>query len=52
MMKKCLSAQYRTTLWGYTFSIEASIDDRKKLVKRQCLGHMSSQYGEHLPTSG
>jgi len=27
-------------------------DNRKKLVKQQCLPHMSSQYGELRPTSG
>jgi len=33
------------------FATEACIDNRKKLVKQQCLLHMSSQYGKR-PTSG
>jgi len=42
----------RTTLLGYIFAIKAHIDNRKKkLVKQQCLPHMSSQYGELRPTS-
>jgi len=42
----------RTTLSGYTFITKARIDNRKKLVKQQCLPHMSSQHGELRPTSG
>ena len=46
------SGHHRTTLSGYIFANTARIDNRKKLVKHQCLPHMSSQYGELLPTSG
>ena len=31
---------------------KAHIDNRKNLVKQQCLPHTSSQYGELRPTSG
>jgi len=34
------------------FAAKACIDKRKKLVKQQCLPHMSSQYGELQPTNG
>ena len=37
---------------GYKFATKARIDNRKKLVKQQCLSHMSSQYGELQPSSG
>ena len=42
----------RTTLSGYIFATKAHIDNRKKLIKQQCLSHMSSQYGERRPTNG
>ena len=31
------------------FATKARIDNRKKLVKQQCLPHMSSQYGKLGP---
>jgi len=34
------------------FATKAHIGNRKKLVKQQCLPHMSSQYCELQPTSG
>ena len=37
---------------GYIFTTKAHIDNRKKLVKQQCLLHISLQYGELRPTSG
>ena len=50
--KKSPSGHHRTTLSGYIFATKARIDNRKKkLVKQQCLAQMSSQYGEHRPTS-
>ena len=39
-------------LSGHIFATKACIQNRKKLVKQQCLPHMSSQYGELWPTSG
>jgi len=55
--KNSPSGHRRTTLSGYVFTTKASIDNRKKLVRQQYLPqqylrHMSSQYGELLPTSG
>ena len=46
------SAHHRANLSGYIFATKASIDNRKNLVKQQCLLHMSSQYGELRLTSG
>ena len=46
------SGHHRTTLSGYIFTTKAYIYKRKKLVKQQCLPHMSSQYDELWPTSG
>ena len=40
-----------TTLSGNIFATKARIDNRKKIVKQQCLPHMLSQYGELQPTS-
>jgi len=37
---------------GYIFATKALIDNRKKLVKQQYVLKMSSQHGEHRPTSG
>jgi len=50
--KNSPSVHHRTTLSGYIFTAKARIDNRKKLVKQQCLLHMSSQYGELRPTTG
>ena len=50
--KNLPSGHHRTTLSGYVFATKARIDNQKKLVKQQCLPHMSSQYGELRPTSG
>jgi len=50
--KNSPSGHHRTTLSGNIFAIKAHIDNRKKLVKQQCLSHMSSQYGELRSTSG
>jgi len=36
-------------LSGYIFATKAHIDNRKKLVKQQCLPQMSSQYGKFGP---
>ena len=44
--KNSQSAHHRTTLSGYIFATKARIDNRKKIVKQQCVLHMSSQYGE------
>jgi len=49
--KNSPSGHHRTTLSGYIFATKARIDNRKKIVKQQCLPHMSSQYGELQPTS-
>jgi len=46
------SGDHRTNLSGYIFATNALVDNRKKLVKQQCLPHMSSQYGELRPTNG
>jgi len=43
------SGHHRATLSPYIFATKARIDNRKKLVKQQCLPHMSSQYGELGP---
>jgi len=51
--KNSPSGHHRTTYSGYILATKARIDNRgKKLVKQQCLLHMSSQYGELRPTSG
>ena len=50
--KKSLSGHHRTILLGYIFATKACIDNRKKVVKQQCLPHMSTLYGELRPTSG
>jgi len=42
---------HRTTLSGCIFAAEACIDNRKKLVKQQCLLHMFL-HGELRPTNG
>jgi len=52
IVKNSPSWHHRTTLSGYIFTTKARIDNRKKLVKQQCLSHMSSQYGELWSTSG
>jgi len=50
--KKSPSGHHRTTLPGYIFTTKAPIDNRKKkLVKQQCLPHMSPQYGELSPVA-
>jgi len=36
---------------GYIFATKARIENREKLVKQQCLPHMSTQYDELRPTS-
>jgi len=46
------SGYYCSTLSGYVFATKARIDNRKKILKQQCLAHMFSQYGELWPTSG
>jgi len=46
------SGQHCIDLSGYIFPIKARIDNWKKLVKHHCLPQMTSQYGEHWPTSG
>jgi len=51
-MQKSPSAHNRTNLSGYIFATKTYIDYRKKILKQQCLLHMSSQYGELRPTSG
>jgi len=51
--KKSPSGHHHTSLSGYIFATKARIDNRKKnLLNKQCLPHMSSQYGELRPTSG
>ena len=50
--KNSPSGHHRTILSGYIFAIDAHIYSRKKHVKRQCLLHMSSQYGELRITNG
>jgi len=50
--KKSPSGHHPTNLSGYIFAIKAHINNRKNLVKRQYLPHMSSQYGELRPTGG
>jgi len=52
IVKNSLSGHHCTTLSGYVFATKARIDSWKKLVKQQCLPHVSSQYGELRPTSG
>jgi len=46
------SAHHRTTLSDYIVATKVCIDNRKKIVKRQYLFHMSSQYGELGRTNG
>jgi len=48
--KNSPSGHHCTTMSGYIFATKARINNRKKLVKQQCLPHMSSQYGELWPT--
>jgi len=50
--KNSPSGQHHTTLPGFIFATKARIDNWKKLVKQQCLPHMSSQHGKLRPTSG
>ena len=50
--KKSPSGHHRTNLSRYSFATEARIDNRKKLVKRRYVLHMSSLYGELRPTNG
>jgi len=45
-------AHHHRTLSGYILATKACIDNRKKLVKQQCLLHMSPQYGKLRPTNG
>ena len=52
IVKNSPSGHHRTNLSGHIFATKAYIDNRKKLVKQQCLPHMSSQYGELRSTSG
>jgi len=52
IIKNSPSGHHHTTLSDCIFAIKAHIDDRKKLVKQQCLLHMSSQYGELRPING
>ena len=47
--KKSQSEHLCTNLSGHIFATKARIDNQKKLVKQQCLPHMSSQYGELSP---
>jgi len=49
--KNATVGHHRTTLSGYIFATKARIDNRKKLVKQQCLS-TSSEYGVLRPTSG
>jgi len=49
---KSPSGHHRTTLSGYIFATKALIDNRKKVIKQQCLPHMSLEYGELRSTSG
>jgi len=47
--KNAGSAHHRTNLsahYAHIFATKARIDNRKKILKQQCLPHMSSQYGE------
>ena len=50
--KKSPSPHHCTTLSGHIFATKARVDSPKRIVKEQCLPHMSSQYGEILLTSG
>jgi len=52
LRKKSPSAHHRITLSGYIFTTKAYIDNRTKIVKRQYLLHMSSQYAELRPING
>jgi len=52
MAQKSPSAHHRTTSLGCIFAMKEHIDNRKIRVKQQYVIHMSSQYGEHRPTSG
>ena len=49
--KNSPSGHHRATLSGYIFATKAHIDNRKNIVKQQCIPHMSLQYGELWPTS-
>jgi len=50
---KVLECHYQNVVGTLIFATKACIDNwKKKLVKQQCLRHMSSQYGERWPTSG
>ena len=51
IVKNLPSGHLRTTLSGYIFATKTHFDNREKLVKQQCLLHMSPQYGELRPTS-
>jgi len=53
MQKKCKKFaiwHHRITYSGYILATKARTDNRKKLVKQQCLPHTFSQYGELQPT--
>jgi len=50
--KNSPSGHLPTTLSGYIFATKAHINNWKKIVKQQCLLHMSSQYGELRSTNG
>ena len=50
--KNLPSGHHRTTLSGYIFATKARMNNKKKLIKQQCLSHTSSQYGELRATSG
>ena len=51
MMQKSPSEHHHIRVSDYIFATKACIDNRKKLVKKQYLLHMSSQYGELWPTN-
>jgi len=50
--KNATFGHHRTTLSAYIFATKAHIENRKKIVKQQCLPHTSSEYGVLWPTSG
>jgi len=50
--KNSPSAHHRTTLSAISLQLRHGSTIEKKLVKQQCLPHMSSQYGELQLTSG
>jgi len=52
LRQKSPSAHHHTNLSSYIFANKACIDNRKKIIKRQYLLHMSSQYGKLRPLSG